>query len=65
MLYRLSNSLVNIIIDLWGGGVSNKLYAKLGHRNNNYLSKDNPKSRFSTKSQYFFEGDQSKAKLII
>ncbi len=30
-------------------GYLNKLYAKLGHRNNNYLSKDHAKSRFSTK----------------
>ncbi len=30
-------------------GYLNKSNAKLGHRNNNYLSKDHPKSRFSTK----------------
>ncbi len=28
----------------------NKSYAKLGYRNNNYLSKDHSKSRFSTNS---------------
>ncbi len=33
------------------GGYLNKSYAKLGHRNNNYLSKDHVKSRFSTKSR--------------
>ncbi len=32
-------------------GYLNKSYAKLGHRNNNYLSKDPAKSRFSAKSR--------------
>ncbi len=31
-------------------GYLNKSYAKLGHRNDNYLSKDHAKSCFSTKS---------------
>ncbi len=51
---------------IWG--YLNKSYAKFGHRNNNYLSKDHAKLCFSTKSRkisVLFKADQFKSELII